>query len=314
MAKPQTLSPLARLLRREQEAETSTASTPAPSVFAAPSEIVAPPKSVAPPKKTPQPLRFEGAAKTEPPSITVAPSETVAPFNTPHTRVVNAIFDQIMPTLPPSSQVILWRLYRLSIGFGSNRCRVSIAKLSQSTGVKATQLREHLRVLESRKIIKRLSIDVSNPNQHERGIEFEINLPRINSSREAAPSVSVAPSEIEPNKETHIKETHTNTDALTDAREKDIVGVRVASRFALAECRRYAESLRQEGITNPGGYATKIHRSGEADDLISAFLTPVESAKKIDVSGCPDCRGTGFYEPGEAGKGVARCKHERLKV
>jgi len=86
----------------------------------------------------------------------------------------------------------------------------------------------------------------------------------------------------------------------------------VSSRFSLAECRRYAESLRADGIINPGGYATKIHRSGEADELIAKFLEPVESAKPIDVSACPDCHGTGFYEPGGAGKGVARCKHERL--
>ena len=66
------------------------------------------------------------------------------------------------------------------------------------------------------------------------------------------------------NKETHIKETHTNTDGMR--------GVR--SRFSLKECRKYAESLRAEGIQNPGGYATKIYRSGEADELIERFLNP----------------------------------------
>jgi hypothetical protein len=49
-------------------------------------------------------------------------------------------------------------------------------------------------------------------------------------------------------------------------------GVRAGSRFSLDECRAYAESLRSEGIQNPGGYATTIHRSGEADDRIEAFL------------------------------------------
>jgi hypothetical protein len=119
---------------------------------------------------------------------------------------------------------------------------------------------------------------------------------------ESAPDTDSASHAIfAPNKEHTLKETHTNT-----------AGVRVLSRFTLAECRRYAESLRADGITNPGGYATKIHRSGEADELIAKFLEPVESAKAVDVSACPDCHGTGFYEPGGAGKGVARCKHERL--
>jgi hypothetical protein len=48
--------------------------------------------------------------------------------------------------------------------------------------------------------------------------------------------------------------------------------VRAGSRFSLDECRAYAESLRSEGIQNPGGYATAIHRSGEADDRVEAFL------------------------------------------
>jgi len=104
-------------------------------------------------------------------------------------------------------------------------------------------------------------------------------------------------------KETHIKETHTNTDR-----------VGVGSRFTLQECRKYAESLRGEGITNPGGYATRIHRSGESDDLIATFLTPPKNSNTVDASDCPDCRGTGFYEPGGAGKGVAKCKHERLTL
>ena len=57
-------------------------------------------------------------------------------------------------------------------------------------------------------------------------------------------------------------------------------GVRVGSKFTLEECRRFAESLRAEGIQNPGGYATTIHRSGEADDRVEAFLTQQEVARE----------------------------------
>jgi len=162
-------------------------------------------------------------------------------------------------------------------------------------------------MLEGRRFIRRINVDFGNTNQQARGVLFEMLLPPSTPAKTAPPAKTSggaktsAPEEIADNKETHIKETHTNT-----------AGVRVSSRFTLAECRRYAESLRADGITNPGGYATKIHRSGEADDLIAKFLEPVESAKAVDVSACPDCHGTGFYEPGGAGKGVARCKHERL--
>ena len=55
-------------------------------------------------------------------------------------------------------------------------------------------------------------------------------------------------------------------------------GVRVGSRYTLEECRRFAESLRAEGIQNPGGYATAIHRSGEADGRIETFLEGQENS------------------------------------
>ena len=278
--------------------------------------IAAPSDSVAPPKISPQPLRNGGAAKSVAPPLFAAPPASVMAPNTPHTRVPNEIFDRVMPSLSPLAQVVLWRLYRLSAGFGNTHCRVSIAKLAQNTGIRPTQLRVHIKALEIRGLLRRLNVDLSNRNQHERGIEFEVLLPRLAPTESEAPSKSVgaseivAPTESEPNKETH-KETHTNTGAA--ARARPVVGV--GSRFGLQECRRYAEHLKAsgQGITNPGGFATKIHRSGEADELIAAFLEPVEAAKAVDASRCPDCHGTGFYEPGGAGKGVARCTHAKLQ-
>ncbi len=80
----------------------------------------------------------------------------------------------------------------------------------------------------------------------------------------------------------------------------------------LQECRKYAESLRGEGIANPGGYATKIYRSGEADELIEKFLNPTAQAAQVDASACPDCSGSGWWYPQGKDKGAARCKHEKL--
>ena len=86
------------------------------------------------------------------------------------------------------------------------------------------------------------------------------------------------------------------------------------SRFSLDECRRYANHLNKtgQGITNPGGYATTIHRTGEADELIEKFLHPPVPSASVDASQCPDCRGTGWWYPKGPEMGVARCKHERL--
>jgi hypothetical protein len=89
-----------------------------------------------------------------------------------------------------------------------------------------------------------------------------------------------------------------------------------ASKFSLEECRRYADHLHKsgQGINNPGGYATMVYRSGEADTLIEKFLNP-GSADAADLAKCPDCRGTGFIYPEGIERGVvAKCKHRGLPI
>ena len=90
--------------------------------------------------------------------------------------------------------------------------------------------------------------------------------------------------------------------------------MRVGSKFTIEECRRYAEHLRStgQGINNPGGYATTIHRTGEADEFIERFLNPAPTYQ-ADASECPDCKGSGFYSPEGPAGGVKKCRHEKLK-
>ncbi|MGA9994462.1 MAG: hypothetical protein WBP93_03555, partial [Pyrinomonadaceae bacterium] len=106
-----------------------------------------------------------------------------------------------------------------------------------------------------------------------------------------------------------------NKDFINTHPNKD--GVRVGSKFTIEECRKYAEHLRStgQGINNPGGYATTIHRTGEADLLIDNFLHPeaADSSPNLDTTQCPDCNGSGFYYPKGIEGGVARCKHEQLR-
>ena len=91
--------------------------------------------------------------------------------------------------------------------------------------------------------------------------------------------------------------------------------VGVSSNFTLEECQRYAAHLHAtgQGINNPGGYATSIYRSGEADALIEKFLTPTASLETPDTGQCPDCRGTGFWYPRGVSHGVTKCRHEKLQ-
>jgi hypothetical protein len=107
-----------------------------------------------------------------------------------------------------------------------------------------------------------------------------------------------------------------NKDSYKDLKNNKDTQVGVGSKFTVEECRRYADHLHStgQGINNPGGYATMIHRTGEADMLIESFLHPqtLDLSSNLDISQCPDCKGTGFYYPKGIENGVARCKHQRL--
>ncbi len=90
----------------------------------------------------------------------------------------------------------------------------------------------------------------------------------------------------------------------------------MGSRFSLPECRRWADHLHKtgQGIEKPGGYATVIHRTGEANELIERFLSPSVIPSAVEASQCPDCQGSGWWYPKGPEKGIARCKHERLRA
>ena len=75
------------------------------------------------------------------------------------------------------------------------------------------------------------------------------------------------------------------------------------SKFSYEQCHDYAKHLRAtgQGITNPGGYATAIRKSGEMDIFIEAWLSggtearasPAKSWKRLlqeairEVMTCP---------------------------
>ena len=269
---------------------------PAPPAHHAPDVQNAPdaPKAPPPPHDAPD-------ARHAPPALP-AP---VAGF----TRVPNDMLDRILPTLDIYGQSLLLRLYRLSRGFNSDTCNVSVGKLATACNFSTRKVQMGLAALEMRGLIQRLTEDHKNRDFNLRGITFRILISDPSPARRTPPAqhapdaqhASGAPNA--PNKVNTQKEN-------TQTQE---VGVRVGSRFTIEECRRYAEHLRStgQGINNPGGYATTIHRTGEADELIERFLNPVSSIQ-VNSSQCPDCKGSGFYYPNGPTSGVAKCKHEKL--
>jgi hypothetical protein len=100
--------------------------------------------------------------------------------------------------------------------------------------------------------------------------------------------------------------------ATKEARARRRTAEEAKSTFSLEDCLKYAKHLAAtgQGITNPGGYATTIYRTGEADELIAKFLA--QPVAPEDTSRCPDCHGSGWWYPHGIEQGVVKCRHERM--
>jgi hypothetical protein len=108
--------------------------------------------------------------------------------------------------------------------------------------------------------------------------------------------------------------THTHALPLLALAEGAGGGVCAKSKFTFEQRLSYARN--RPGIQNPEGFAASRRASeGEFDEAISVWLAELErpgSAKRLDVSGCPDCFGTGMWYPEGPGRGVTKCGHEKL--
>lgn len=268
---------------------------------------------VAPPLKRVQPLHGGGASQREAP--TLDEGAVILPNNAPHFRFAYEVLDHVLAKLDPYPRTVLLRLYRLAAGWNADTCHVSIGKLSEHCKIGATKIRTCLRALESDGYIKRISIDVSNKNQNERGITFKVLLPRIATSRGVAPSRNEgatpheAPSHGEPNKEKAFKE---NTP--TREQPQAAAGVSVSSRFSLKECLSYARHRKSldPNMRSAEAVGRKLYETGREDELIAEWLATKDMPTR-DSSQCPDCHGTGMYYPEGFGKGgVKKCNHEKL--
>jgi len=234
-----------------------------------------------------------------------------------YSRFTNEVTDQILRTLDPYSQCVLIQLLRLSWGNQNDTCKIGLPKLAERCGFSEDAARKAKKNLVARRIVEILEEDNNNLNQAMRGTLYRILLsaPPLRlqgGSQQRPPRFDLPPSQQLPNKENTQKE---NTQTQDAPPATVAPGVGVGSRFTIEECRRYAKHLQStgQGITNPGGYATTIKRTGEADELIAAFLSPASDAPPSDFSLCPDCQGSGFYYPNGINSGVAKCKHENLQ-
>ena len=238
-------------------------------------------------------------------------------------QYVNDLSDRVIPELKlkPFEQVVLNRLYRLSRGWKAEECTVGLGALAKQCVMSRTSVQKSIGILVEKGLIEDMGEDKKGGKE---GKRYRV-LPGMTIPPRTIPKDTIVKGE-----ETILSDTTevrgtippitTNKDNnkdLINTHSNTVDGVRVGSKFSVEECRRYAEHLRStgQGINNPGGFATTVHRTGEADMLIESFLHPdsVESSSNLDVKQCPDCNGSGFYYPKGIEGGVARCKHEHLR-
>jgi DNA-binding Lrp family transcriptional regulator len=254
--------------QQKEKAAAKAAENISPPANFSPAEVISPAENIAAPEIIPlQPLKISAPEESSAPAIFSHPEQ--------HTRIPNEVFEDILPTLRTSEQSILLRLYRLTWGFQKDSCHVSMGKLAKACNLSARQVTTCIQVLEKRRLIKRVHVDLDNKNQHERGVTFRMLLPQAARAKSSPPATTSPAAKNSAGEVVADNKVNTQKEN-TQTQDAPAASVRVGSKFTLEECRRYARHLQStgQGINNPGGYATTIHRTGEADLLIESFLLP----------------------------------------
>ena len=166
--------------KERQKAAATPARRAAPALHTAPAPQSALASRAGAAQVEPEPLHRAAAAQR----ATPAQQTTVAGY----TRVSNDLLDRILPTLDTYDQVVLIRLYRLSRGFNSDICRVSVPTLAKACNVSERQIRKSIGKLEARELIRRIEQDFGNTDKALRGTIFRILVADPTPARGAAPA------------------------------------------------------------------------------------------------------------------------------
>ncbi|MFL6335297.1 MAG: replication protein [Pyrinomonadaceae bacterium] len=162
-----------------QKASATPARRATPALHAAPAQQTSPAPRASAAQVEPEPLHRAAAAQYAAP----AQQTTVAGY----TRVSNDLLDRILSTLDTYDQVVLIRLYRLSRGFSSDTCRVSVPTLAKACNVSERQVRKSVGKLEACELVERIEQDFGNKDKSLRGTIFRILIADPTPARGATP-------------------------------------------------------------------------------------------------------------------------------
>jgi hypothetical protein len=152
-----------------KNAETATVAHSANTAHSAPVAVTA--------QTSPSSLQFAETAKFAE-TATVAHPEQF--YRTP-----NELDDKIIPTLRPTEQSVLRRIYRLTRGFRRDTCTVSMATLASACNISTRKVAYALNILEERGYIKRRETGNKGRSNDLRGCSIECLIPEVVSAKSA---------------------------------------------------------------------------------------------------------------------------------
>jgi hypothetical protein len=222
-----------------------------------------------------------------------------------HLKLWYELIDHLYPQLTPNERAVHENLYRLSWGWDSPTCIVGLPKLAKRCNLAISTTQIAVNSLIEKRLVKKLGTVQGKGKQQ--GAIYEVTPPNAQLRAQGLPKSGRLP------KSDRLPKSGTNIINTQRKNTQPQASAGVGSRFSLEECRRYANHLKQtgQGIANPGGYATKISRTGEADAFIEAFLNP---PMLLDIGKCPTCRGSNFVylDANNPDRGVRPCRHDEL--
>jgi hypothetical protein len=156
--------------------------------------------------------------------------------------------------------------------------------------------RKRVRLRDGKFIWERVYFEAPDENPEHQAASPQVeNQPMVKSVQPQVDLPSVEKPRVE-NQPSYIVQSKQNTEEQkTDTQTTEAV-VAVGPKFSLEQCQQYARHLHEtgQGINNPGGFAVKIHRTGEQDALIERFFgAPPEITLKAPEPNCKQCLGTG---------------------
>ena len=137
------------------------------------------------------------------------------------TAVPNTVLDNLLPQLEPYEQLVYLRLYRLSHGFRSDTCLVSLDRLATACKISPSSTIRAIRDLESKGMVRRLEAKLGGKMSEIRGNRFWVfrpPLPQTAAVSQAAPISPAPPVPQTPIKEIdddYIKKNHHQIDSVS---------------------------------------------------------------------------------------------------